>query len=127
MNEQTLKSDKRLHPRVEKAFPVKIAVNGYDFTTNTENISRTGTYCRINKYIPPFTKVSIKLILKGMGPKKEHAVSVECKGVVVRSDDSPDGSFNIAIFFNDIKESECKKLAQYLSHLLENASMASPN
>lgn len=120
MKEQ-LKSERRIHPRINSRLPVKIAVNGYDFSTNTQNISHTGAYCRIDKYIPPFTKVSIKLKFCTLSENKKKEICVECRGVIVRSEDSQDGAFNIAIFFNEIREIESKKLVQYLNQFLPEA------
>jgi len=106
--------ERRLYPRIEQRLPVKIAANGYDFSTTTKNISCLGAYCHINKYIPPFTKIMVKLNL----PLNSGESQVECKGVVVRSDDETSGGFNIAIFFNNIKGSQRQKISQYISQFL---------
>jgi hypothetical protein len=77
-----------------------------------------GAYCHIDKYIPPFTKVAVKLSLPvgtRCGTKK---FMVECKGVLVRTEDEEKGGFNIAIFFNEIKEDQKKKISQYLRQFL---------
>ncbi|MBI4708581.1 MAG: PilZ domain-containing protein [Candidatus Omnitrophica bacterium] len=106
--------DKRQHPRIESELPIKVAANGYDFSTTTQNVSCLGAYCTITKYIPPFTKVLIKLTL----PIGKAHTGVNCKGVVVRSEDEATGHFNIAIFFNDIKENQRKKIEQYVNQFL---------
>ena len=112
------KQERRLHPRIEQSLPVKIAANGYDFATTTQNISCVGAYCTIQKYVPPFTKLSIKMAI----PSREHAAAqdfnVECKGVVVRTEDNSSGAFNIAIFFNEIKASSRQKIRHYVNRLL---------
>ena len=51
------KKEKRLHPRIAHELPLRIAVNGYDFSTSTHNISCVGAYCHLDKYMPPFTKI----------------------------------------------------------------------
>lgn len=106
--------ERRLFPRVDQKVPVKIAADGYGFETSTQNVSCVGTYCHINKYIPPFTKVNIKLSL----PMAKDSRSVECKGVIVRTEDAGTGGFNIAVFFNQIKEEQRKKISQYISQFL---------
>jgi hypothetical protein len=112
-------AERRLHPRIESKLPIKLAVNGYDFTTSTENLSCLGAYCRINKYMPPFTKVMVKLSLPINTEKQQTTPSqMECKGVVVRTEDEPKGGFNIAIFFNEIKELQKKRITQYISRFL---------
>jgi hypothetical protein len=42
---------------------------------------------------------------------------------VVRSEDAQEGGFNIAIFFNDIKESESKKIHRYVNSCLSPAGL----
>ncbi len=69
--------ERRVHPRLEHKLPFNVAVNGYDFSTTTRNISCVGAYCHLDKYIPPFTKISVKLSL----PANERAgkdTIVEC-------------------------------------------------
>ena len=117
---QITKNEKRLHPRIDHCLPVKVAVNGYDFSTTTQNLSCLGAYCTINKYVPPFTKVMVKMDV----PLKEGSkkFDINCKGVIVRSEDGVDGGFNIAIFFNAIPETQRKKISQYVERFLPEAS-----
>lgn len=122
-----VKKERRLFPRIQHDLPVKIAANGYDFITTTQNVSCVGAYCRINKYIPPFTKILIKLALPVSLDRNHKKCNVECKGVVVRSEDESEGGFNIAIFFNEIKDGERKKISKYISQiLLRNPCLESP-
>jgi hypothetical protein len=112
------KAERRLHPRIQQKLPVKIAANGYDFATTTQNISCVGAYCHVEKYIPPFTRVMVKVALPtAANPKNSHPC-IECRGVIVRAEDAATGGFNIAVFFNEIKDTERKKISQYISHFL---------
>jgi len=111
-------AERRQYPRISAQVPLKIAANGYDFITSTQNVSCVGAYCRIDKYVPPFTKINIKLSLPIVTKRAKKNCNVECKGVIVRSDDETSGGFNIAIFFNQINESQQKKISQYLSQFL---------
>jgi len=110
---KNLKTERRRFPRIDKSLPLKVAANGYDFITYTHNLSCVGTYCRVSKYIPPFTKISIKLSLPINSGNKEHRV--ECNGVVVRTDDEKEGGFNIAVFFNQIRDTQKEKLSEYIN------------
>ena len=65
----------------------------------------------------PFTKFNIKLSLPVKSRLKKNTI-IECQGVVVRSIDEGSGGFNLAIYFNQIKESQRKKLAQYINKFL---------
>ena len=109
--------ERRLHPRLEHKLPLNLAVNGFDFSTSTHNISSVGAYCHLDKYMPPFTKISIKLSLPSKGKVHKNTI-VECKGVVVRSEDEAQGGFNIAIFFNRLADNQRKKITQYISQFL---------
>ena len=116
------KKERRLHPRLAHNLPLKVAANGYDFATTTQNISCLGAYCSINKYVPPFTRVMIKLDLPVADANGGRNYQLDCKGVIVRSQDDPGGGFNIAIFFNAIKDSQRKKISQYINRFLPKES-----
>jgi len=110
-------AERRQYPRIEQSLPLKIAANGYDFATTTQNISCVGAYCHLTRYIPPFTRVMVKLDLPIISDNAKTDRIVECKGVIVRTEDK-EGGFNIAIFFNAITESQRNKIAQYVSQFL---------
>jgi len=111
--------ERRRYPRVKKSLPLKIAADGFDFVTSTQNISCLGAYCHLDKYIPPFTKITVKLTLPMMTDNNERRnFLLECKGVVVRTEDEEKGGFNVAIFFNEIKNPQKQKISQYLSQFI---------
>ncbi|MDD4953593.1 MAG: PilZ domain-containing protein [Candidatus Omnitrophica bacterium] len=116
MNEN-LKSgrERRIYPRIRQQLPLKVAADGYSFATSTQDVSCIGAYCQIAKYIPPFTKVMVKLDL----PK----AAMECTGVIVRTDDKED-KFNIAIFFNQITETQRNRISRYLNRFLPQEAAA---
>jgi len=119
------KAERRLYPRIEQQLPIKVVANGYDFATSTQNVSCVGAYCQIDKYVPPFTKVMVRLslpILTGNGSKNYN---VECSGVVVRTEDQEDRGFNIAIFFNHIREDQKRKISEYVNQFLPQKSSVS--
>ncbi|MCX5705095.1 MAG: PilZ domain-containing protein [Candidatus Omnitrophica bacterium] len=116
--------ERRVHPRIDHKLPIKVAIDKYGFVTSTKNVSCVGAYCHITKYIPPFTKVSVKLSLPVATDHGKKNYTVECKGVLVRTEDEARGGFNIAIFFNNIKEDEKKKISQYLSQYLTHQVIA---
>ncbi len=113
------KEERRLHPRIDQQLAINVAANGYDFVTNTHNISCLGAYCTIDKYIPPFTKLRIKLNLPLTRKNVKERYDIDCSGVIVRTEDNPDGKFNIAIFFNKINDQPRKKIAQYIQQFID--------
>jgi hypothetical protein len=116
------KLERRRYPRIKKRLPLKIAANGYAFSTTTDNISCIGAYCHINKYIPPFTKIALRLRLPVTSAYNRGVYNVECKGVIVRTDDTSNSGFNIAIFFNKIKNDQRKVISEYISQFLPKKS-----
>lgn len=113
-----IRTERRQQPRAKTELPLNIAANGYNFITNTQNISCLGAYCRLDKYIPPFTKIAVKINLPITSNCRLNNSSVECKGVVVRTEDDNIGGFNIAIFFNEINDTQRKKISQYIKQFL---------
>ena len=118
-------NERRLHPRLNQSLPVRIAANGYDFSTTTQNISCLGAFCHIEKYIPPFTRVAIRLDLPVATRSGRKDYSVECNGVVVRSQDDANKGFNIAIFFNRIKDNQRKIISKYVAQFIPKQSKSS--
>ena len=110
--------ERRIQPRVDKILPLKVVANGYDFSTTTKNVSCIGAYCRINKYMPPFTKVMVRLSLPLVDERLSKNYNVECRGVIVRTEDEREDGFNIAIFFNDIKENMRQKISRYVNQFI---------
>lgn len=125
MNNNLHRPERRKHPRILKALPLKIIANGYDFTTTSQNVSCVGTYCTVDKYIPPFTKLAITLELPNEGSFLQSGQLIQCKGIVVRTEDSEDGRFNIAIFFNEIRPNQRNKISQYINHILKQSTSKS--
>ena len=120
------KTERRQYPRIEQTLPLKIAADGYGFATSTQNVSCVGAYCHLDKYIPPFTKLAIKVTLPIANGKKKENVDVECNGVIVRTEDVAKGGFNIAIFFNRIKDNQRKRISRYINQFLSPQESLKP-
>ncbi len=115
-------AERRRYPRIDKELPIKIAANGYAFATSTLNLSCVGAYCHLDKYIPPFTKIAVKLSLPMATREGKKDMDVECQGVVVRTEDDKRGGFNLAVFFNRIQNTQRKKISQYINQFLPQKS-----
>ena len=122
MTKKVKAAERRQYPRAYQQLPLEVIANGYDFATSTQNVSCLGAYCHIEKYMPPFTKVMVRLSLPVATKESNKNYNVECKGVVVRTEDSTTGGFNIAIFFNEINDSQRHKISQYLNQFLPSKS-----
>ncbi len=125
-------TDRRIHKRIKKNIPLKIKAADFDSVSETKNLSSSGVYCRIDKYIAPLTKINMILLIpapKQPLPGKESCKKIECEGTVVRTElisDPVEGDFyNVAIFFSKIKKSDKSCIEKYIKkHIKENLSPA---
>lgn len=116
-------SERRRDPRLTATIPIKISEEGGDTVTQTANISRSGAYCYVEKYIEPMTKLKIHLLLPLKKNGKATTKKITCQGVVVRTEHVKGGSgCNVAIFFNDIVQRDAESIADYVSSCLEPKS-----
>lgn len=119
-------SEKRRQPRVDNNLPLKISTDDIDLVTETKNISSSGVYCRVGKFLEPMTKLRITLMLPIKKTGKTSTKKVLCGGVVVRTENIPEGDgFNTAIFFNDIHPRDSRVLAQFVESLLVGKAIQS--
>ncbi len=119
MSSQHQSIEKRRHPRVENNIPLKICTPDVDLVTETKNISCSGAYCRVNKFLEPMTKMDITLLIPFKKAGKSTTKKVVCGGVVVRTENIPGGDgFNTAIFFNDIHPRDSRFLADYVQSMI---------
>ncbi|MFH1577591.1 MAG: PilZ domain-containing protein [Candidatus Omnitrophota bacterium] len=112
--------ERRRYPRIARQIPLRIKHEDYDFVSQTRDISCLGAYCTVNKHIPVFSIISIILLLPLQKNRKNTCASVRCKGVVVRIEKDPKAhnQYNIAIYFNNLRQSDKAKLSQYVQQYL---------
>lgn len=116
--------EKRRNPRIEHSVPVKICAPGANLVTETRNISSSGTYCRVNEYLEPMTKLKVTLMLPVKKDGRLLTKKIVCMGVVVRVENIPfEDAFNVAIFFNEIKPGDSRALADHVQGVLAEKSV----
>ena len=112
--------ERRKDPRLENNIPVKICQEGGDLVTETQNVSRSGAYCRVNQYIEPMTKLKIHLLLSFSKSGKSVTKKISCEGVVVRSEPtSYNEKYHIAVFFSDITKRDAECITDYVETYLK--------
>jgi hypothetical protein len=111
--------DRRKTPRALGNVPLKISHREGDIVTETVNISRSGAYCKVDKYVDPMTKMKIHILLPLRKNDRDVTKKVACEGVVVRTEPAPEkGFFNIAVFFNEITRRDSDAIGDYVEHVL---------
>lgn len=113
--------ERRRHNRIAERLPFKVMDNVSTIVTETINISASGAYCQVDRYIAPMSKVSLVLLVP-LRLKNNKTVSrkLNCKGVVVRAEKSKnsEGKFNIAVFFTQMKDADLRNINRYVESRL---------
>lgn len=126
MSQDKSAQERREHPRSGGNIPVKICCGDSDTVTETKNVSRTGAYCQVNKYIEPMTKLKICLLLPFKRNDKIVTKKVCCYGVIVRIESvEGNGCFNIAIYFNEIQSKDAEYISEYVDSALNTQEPSS--
>ncbi len=113
--------ERRRAPRFFSNIPLKICSDEFDIVTETKNLSLSGAYCRVNKFLPPMSKLKVQLLLPIKKYNKVVTKRVVCQGVIVRSESVPhEPFFHVAIFFNEIAQKDLDTLNDFLKNVLEN-------
>ena len=112
--------ERRKYPRLDNNIPLKIRSDEFDIVTETKNLSSSGVYCRINKYLEPMTKLKIHLLLPLKRNNKVVTKKISCLGVIVRTESVPSEQyFNVAIYFSDIAQKDVNCLNDYINSVLD--------
>lgn len=110
--------ERRKHPRIIKKLSLKVNAGQFDLVTETQNISLSGVCCQVDKFIQPMTKVGLLLLLP-MRLKNDKITTrkLSLEGAIVRAEQAKDtkGKFNIAVFFNNMKEAGRANLSRYIA------------
>ena len=120
MNYSNKTAERRRSPRIKREIPLKIKLDDYDLVGQTRDISCIGANCTINKYISPFSLISVILLLPLKINNRNKIYNLRCQGVVVRIEESPlnNKEYNIAIYFNRLRQTDKAKLLQYVQQYL---------
>ena len=114
--------ERRKYPRLDNNIPLKIRSDEFDIVTETKNLSTSGVYCRINKYLEPMTKLKICLLLPLKRHNKAATKKISCLGVIVRTESVPsEECFNVAIYFSDIPQKDVNYLNDYINANLKQS------
>ena len=115
------RSERRSHPRREVAVDGHIAchVGGQSVALRTRNISYSGLYCHVPRYLAPFTRVNVAMALPlHEGKNRPHNETFAIEGVVVRTEPEEETAgvddYRVAIFFSGITEEARRLLARYV-------------
>ena len=110
--------ERRRAPRVNSRLPVILTDAAREIIAYTRNISASGAYCTLRRFIAPMTKLQVRVEIPG----RSTSTRIVCRGVVVRTDPptaTPRPSrCHVAIFFNELTDGDRVRLARYVQQQL---------
>ena len=117
--------ERRTAPRVTERVPLAIGEADGRLQTETNNLSASGAYCTLDRFIAPMTKLQLQIALPG-GARRGM---IRCRGVVVRVEPVVSiphgGRYHMAILFTDLAARDRSAIAQFVTRRL--ASTTSPS
>ncbi|MBI3321790.1 MAG: PilZ domain-containing protein [Candidatus Omnitrophica bacterium] len=113
-----MNQERRQTPRVVERVSVALADAQTAFQAETQNLSASGVYCTLDRFIPPMTKLHVEFDL----PNGARVTRIRCSGVVVRVEplvaNVAKGRYYLAIFFTDLSERDRSAISQFVQRHL---------
>lgn len=113
--------ERRAHPRVQADLAAQIVTHARrdrPVVVRGKNISCSGLYCHINRYIAPFQKLHLSMIIPLIERGGVHNEVIQLDAVTVRvepEDEDPDVlDYHIAVFFENISEKDRQVIDRYV-------------
>ena len=110
--------ERRRAPRVVERVPVALTDEGKAFQAESENLSATGVYCTLERFIPPMTKLQVQFEL----PDGARHVRIRCEGIVVRVEPvittATQARYHVAVFFSELTERDRSAISRFVSQRL---------
>ncbi len=108
--------ERRRDPRYPRSVPLRMGHDGMGVRAESINISTRGLYCKVPRYVAPFSKLRVALDLPFSA--NDHR-TVECDGVVVRVEPDSEapgvGEYRLAIYFLNLDQPGARMIEDFLS------------
>lgn len=118
MDDQTQSDrDRRRDARYDRSFSVRVGGNSSDgLRAESINISSRGLYCKVPRFVHPFSKLNVALDLPFV---VRGAAKVECEGVVVRVEPEVEvpglREYRLAIYFLNLDRGAADAIQAFLA------------
>ncbi|MCX6355464.1 MAG: PilZ domain-containing protein [Candidatus Aureabacteria bacterium] len=114
-----LSSNRRRAPRANVKIPVEIKIEKNALEGRTNNISASGVYCTVDRFIPINTKLDVTLLVPEKARReREKSKEMKCHGIVVRNQpvgrDEAHRQYGLALYFTDITRDDQAELSNYV-------------
>ena len=117
--------ERRREPRTAEHLPLAIQDASTELTTETNNLSASGVYCTLDRFIAPMSKLQLRFELPSHG---HHSTPIRCSGVVVRVEpvisSAQKGRYHVAVLFTELAERDRAAIARFVRQRLSVSSSA---
>lgn len=111
--------NRRRAPRIPQRLPIHLRADTEELMTETENISVSGAYCTVTRFLSPMTKLQVRLEIPG----PLEATTISCEAAVVRIEPAKPvadrSEYQVAVFFTDLSERDQAALTRYVQQHLQ--------
>ena len=110
-------TERRQSPRIAERVPLAITDATTELFAETLNVSASGAYCLLDRFIAPMSKLQLRFELFN----GSRLVKVSCSGVVVRVDPvaGPNGPrYQTAVFFTELSERNRAAITRFVQRRL---------
>ena len=120
MAKENKNSERRVDKRFDVELPLEIGGTDFKIETATKNISSSGIYCQVDRFVPVMTKLALDMSIPLIENKQKIEKKFNCKAVVVRIKPKPSieegKAYQLGLFFVDIKDKDRQIINRYLQH-----------
>lgn len=118
--------ERRREPRVAERVALAIREAGNELATQTNNLSASGAYCTLDRFIAPMSKLQLRLTLPSDG---RHPTQIRCSGVVVRVEPvihtAHRGGYHVAVLFTDLTARDRSAIGRFVRQRVQSATSGS--
>lgn len=110
--------ERRSFPRFNTNLPLKICGTEFSLITETKNISCSGVYCQIKRFIPVMTKLELDMFIPLIVNKRRVEKQIRCVAVVVRIEPEQEresvDKYSVGLFFVQLDNKDRDFILKYL-------------
>ena len=111
-------AERRQAPRVDERVAIAISSDGQAIQAETQNLSISGAYCVLDRFIAPMTKLELAFEL----PNGARRTRIQGTGVVVRVEprisERAQSQYYVAIFFSEMSERHRAAISKFVRRRL---------
>jgi hypothetical protein len=110
--------ERRINQRFDAHLPIDITGAGFEMSVTTKNISCSGIYCQVDRFIPVMTKLELNIVVPLIENQKKVEKQFKCHAIVVRTEPESQREMtdycSVGLFFTDLSEKDRNLLATYI-------------